>query len=172
MLFSSCISHPPIPLKISHFGQAGSLRHNVEVYRGFTSALKSTNEHFGQQARTGAGLLGDWSFAKGTRLVIKQKVSTFIHCRKRFGVQASWLASSQLASSVFTLGTAAVLPFYALMIFAPKAEMGKFCWNIFNSIFPCGDIDDRPLLVLNLSGVRSSDEPIVNCIIYLRFGGL
>ncbi|XVF71636.1 hypothetical protein PTKIN_Ptkin12aG0054900 [Pterospermum kingtungense] len=125
MLFSSCISHPPIPLKISHFGQAGSLRHNVEVYRGFTSALKSTNEHFGQQARTGAGLLGDWSFAKGTRLVIKQKVSTFIHCRKRFGVQASWLASSQLASSVFTLGTAAVLPFYALMIFAPKAEMTK-----------------------------------------------
>lgn len=36
------------------------------------------------------------------------------------------LASPQIASSVFTLGTAAVLPFYALMIFAPKAEMVSF----------------------------------------------
>ena len=36
------------------------------------------------------------------------------------------LTTSQIASSVFTLGTAAVLPFYTLMIFAPKAELVKF----------------------------------------------
>lgn len=33
------------------------------------------------------------------------------------------LANSQIASSVFTLGTVAVLPFYTLMVVAPKAEL-------------------------------------------------
>lgn len=33
------------------------------------------------------------------------------------------LTNSQIASSVFTLGTAAVLPFYTLMVLAPKAEL-------------------------------------------------
>lgn len=33
------------------------------------------------------------------------------------------LPSSQVASSVFTLGTAGVLPFYTVMIAAPKAEL-------------------------------------------------
>ncbi|KAI8534417.1 hypothetical protein RHMOL_Rhmol10G0087800 [Rhododendron molle] len=36
---------------------------------------------------------------------------------------AAGLASSQIVSSVFTLGTAAVLPFYTLMVLAPKAEL-------------------------------------------------
>ncbi|GFZ18950.1 abscisic acid (aba)-deficient 4 [Actinidia rufa] len=36
-----------------------------------------------------------------------------------------WVASSQIASSVFTLGTASVLPFYTLMVLAPKAELTK-----------------------------------------------
>ncbi|XVE72069.1 hypothetical protein DITRI_Ditri11bG0009100 [Diplodiscus trichospermus] len=35
------------------------------------------------------------------------------------------LTTSQIASNVFTLGTAAVLPFYTLMIFAPTAELTK-----------------------------------------------
>lgn len=35
------------------------------------------------------------------------------------------LTSSQIASSVFTLGTAAVLPFYTLMVVAPKAEVTR-----------------------------------------------
>ncbi|KAF3670792.1 putative caffeoylshikimate esterase-like isoform X2 [Capsicum annuum] len=35
------------------------------------------------------------------------------------------LPSSQVASSVFTLGTAAVLPFYTLMVAAPKAELTR-----------------------------------------------
>ena len=33
------------------------------------------------------------------------------------------LPSSQLAASVFTFGTVAVLPFYTLMVAAPKAEL-------------------------------------------------
>ncbi|XP_007033263.2 PREDICTED: protein ABA DEFICIENT 4, chloroplastic isoform X2 [Theobroma cacao] len=126
MVFSSCISHPLVSLKISHFEQPSNLRHNVKPDQRFTSALKSrTTEHFGQRAGIGSGILGEWSFARGTRLVIRQKVSTFVHCRKSFEVQASWLTTSQIASSVFTLGTAAVLPFYTLMVFAPKAELTK-----------------------------------------------
>lgn len=35
----------------------------------------------------------------------------------------SGLTNSQLASSVFGLGTVAVLPFYALMVLAPKSEL-------------------------------------------------
>jgi hypothetical protein len=38
------------------------------------------------------------------------------------------LTSSQIASSVFTLGTAAVLPFYTLMVVAPKAEVVCFLY--------------------------------------------
>ncbi|KAK4602139.1 hypothetical protein RGQ29_011268 [Quercus rubra] len=35
------------------------------------------------------------------------------------------LSGSQLASSVFSLGTVAVLPFYTLMVLAPNAELTK-----------------------------------------------
>ncbi|KAI4321291.1 hypothetical protein MLD38_034693 [Melastoma candidum] len=37
------------------------------------------------------------------------------------------LASSGLASAVFSVGTFAVLPFYTLMVAAPKAEMTQKC---------------------------------------------
>lgn len=36
------------------------------------------------------------------------------------------LANPQIASGVFTVGTAAVLPFYALMVLAPKADLVCF----------------------------------------------
>ncbi|KAI8534419.1 hypothetical protein RHMOL_Rhmol10G0087900 [Rhododendron molle] len=42
-----------------------------------------------------------------------------------FPILTEGLPSSQIASSVFTLGTAAVLPFYTLMVLAPKAELTK-----------------------------------------------
>ncbi|XP_052198136.1 protein ABA DEFICIENT 4, chloroplastic isoform X2 [Diospyros lotus] len=67
----------------------------------------------------------DWSFAGGLRITIRPNVRTFHLHRKNYGVHASWLANSQIASSVFTLGTAAVLPFYTLMVVAPKAELTK-----------------------------------------------
>nr|ALE33758.1 neoxanthin synthase 2 [Erythranthe lewisii] len=46
-------------------------------------------------------------------------------CRKRSAVYASWVASSQIASSAFTLGTIAVLPFYTSMVVAPRSEFTK-----------------------------------------------
>lgn len=36
------------------------------------------------------------------------------------------LSGSQLASSAFTIGTAAVLPFYTLMVLAPNSELVCF----------------------------------------------
>ncbi|KAL3525466.1 hypothetical protein ACH5RR_013838 [Cinchona calisaya] len=43
------------------------------------------------------------------------------------------LSSSQLADSAFTLGTAAVLPFYTLMVAAPKAEFLSAIAKLFSS---------------------------------------
>ncbi|GER42634.1 abscisic acid (aba)-deficient 4 [Striga asiatica] len=40
-------------------------------------------------------------------------------------VNALWMPCSQIASSAFTLGTAAVLPFYTFMVVAPQAEFTK-----------------------------------------------
>ncbi|KAM3363222.1 protein ABA DEFICIENT 4, chloroplastic isoform X2 [Capsicum galapagoense] len=64
----------------------------------------------------------EWSFLGGSTVMRQpnlQNISQGRSCR----VSAMWLPSSQVASSVFTLGTAAVLPFYTLMVAAPKAEL-------------------------------------------------
>ncbi|KAL8034485.1 hypothetical protein ABFX02_12G032100 [Erythranthe guttata] len=45
--------------------------------------------------------------------------------RKISPVYASWMPCSQIANGAFTLGTAAVLPFYTFMVVAPKAELTK-----------------------------------------------
>lgn len=56
------------------------------------------------------------------------------HIFKFFGLKIrlvlffSGLASSQIASTAFTLGTTAVLPFYGLMVLAPKA--GLVCCSV------------------------------------------
>lgn len=43
----------------------------------------------------------------------------------RFMFFFSGFSTSQIASAAFTLGTTAVLPFYTLMVLAPKAELTK-----------------------------------------------
>lgn len=53
--------------------------------------------------------------------------------RRSYRVSAMWLPSSQVASSVFTLGTAGVLPFYTLMVAAPKAEITR---KLMESVIP------------------------------------
>lgn len=83
-------------------------------------------ELFGQQVvRVGAQLSNEWSFIHGSRVSIIPKLARFVCYRKGSGVYASWFAGPQIANSVFTLGTAAVLPFYTLMVVAPKAELTK-----------------------------------------------
>ncbi|KAF7027186.1 hypothetical protein CFC21_039251 [Triticum aestivum] len=46
-------------------------------------------------------------------------------CRAPLLRPRAWLSTSQIASSAFTLGTVAVLPFYTLMIAAPNANITK-----------------------------------------------
>ncbi|KAK9272034.1 hypothetical protein L1049_002403 [Liquidambar formosana] len=87
-----------------------------------------STELFGQKiARVGAQLSSEWSFVQGSKVTFRPKLPRSVSYRKGSGVYASWLASSQIASSVFTLGTVAVLPFYTLMVVAPKAELTKKC---------------------------------------------
>ncbi|CAE5963222.1 unnamed protein product [Arabidopsis arenosa] len=71
-----------------------------------------------------------WSFIGGSRISVQSNVSSnsYTVVRKKFsGVRASWLTTSQIASSVFAVGTTTVLPFYTLMVVAPKAEITKKC---------------------------------------------
>ncbi|CAH8257308.1 unnamed protein product [Arabidopsis lyrata] len=71
-----------------------------------------------------------WSFIGGSGISVQSNVSLNSNSvvRKKFsGVRASWLTTSQIASSVFAVGTTAVLPFYTLMVVAPKAEITKKC---------------------------------------------
>ncbi|GAV89545.1 DUF4281 domain-containing protein [Cephalotus follicularis] len=125
--FSSCFCHPQLLLKIDNLGRAIGPQHNVGVHRRSTFAFKSMSSGiFGLQvARMGTDYQIDWSFTGGSRIIIRPKAATVMGCRKCPGIHASWLSNSQIAHSVFGLGTVAVLPFYTLMVFAPKAELTK-----------------------------------------------
>ncbi|KAL3637805.1 Protein MAO HUZI 4, chloroplastic [Castilleja foliolosa] len=71
--------------------------------------------------------------SKNTKLFGKQLIRNELNrCigsnlgrRKSSAINASWLSSSDIASGAFTLGTAAVLPIYTVMVVAPKAKFTK-----------------------------------------------
>lgn len=67
----------------------------------------------------------EWSFKGGSRAITGPTIQRFARHRKSCGVYALWLSNPQIASSAFTLGTAAVLPYYTLMVVAPKSELTK-----------------------------------------------
>ncbi|KAF5737745.1 hypothetical protein HS088_TW13G00635 [Tripterygium wilfordii] len=125
MAFASCFGSPRLPLEIDHKRQAISHCHIVGVnqslyFKGITKEL------FGcRVARVGTEACSDWSFIRGSKLLIKPRVKSFVRHGMGTGIIASWFSSSQLASSAFTIGTTAVLPFYTLMVVAPKAEFTR-----------------------------------------------
>ncbi|XP_058187949.1 protein ABA DEFICIENT 4, chloroplastic-like [Rhododendron vialii] len=123
MAFSPCFPPPQLSLEINRSVVVSRLT----CSQRFTFALKCTKaEIYGQGVPVRMSkLLGDWSFMVGSTISIRPNVRIFQPYRRSCIVRASWLASSQIASSVFTLGTAAVLPFYSLMVLAPKAELTK-----------------------------------------------
>eukprot|EP00258_Populus_trichocarpa_P003761 XP_002305164.2 protein ABA DEFICIENT 4, chloroplastic isoform X1 [Populus trichocarpa] len=127
MAFSSCFCYPQFSLKNDCSGLTIRSHHIVGKDRKLFSSLRSNSiELFGQRvARVGADLHRDWNFLGGSRIIVHPKLTNFLVYRKSSGVNASWLTSTQIASSVFTLGTAAVLPFYTLMVVAPKAEVTR-----------------------------------------------
>lgn len=66
-----------------------------------------------------------WSSVGGLRPVNKPNLGKKISRRKRSVTCASWLPNCEIASSAFTFGTVAVLPFYTSMVIAPRSEFTK-----------------------------------------------
>ncbi|KAK4490576.1 hypothetical protein RD792_001259 [Penstemon davidsonii] len=127
MALSSCFSSS-LSLKIDRPSLRSKTSCESRVSQTHILALKSINtELFGQQV-LGKGKIKcvGWSFLGGSRYISKPNIGRNMMCRKSSSaVYASWLSSSQIASSAFTLGTVAVLPIYTFMVVAPKADITK-----------------------------------------------
>nr|XP_043606581.1 protein ABA DEFICIENT 4, chloroplastic isoform X2 [Erigeron canadensis] len=119
MAFSSCLCHYQLALKINLLTTAA--QHSKSTY-----ALKTVNTEF-YGMHIGCKLRSEWSFAGGSRAIVLRNPRSLSLHRKNLPLQASWFTSPHLAGDAFTLGTAAVLPFYTLMVAAPKAELTKKC---------------------------------------------
>nr|GEX81951.1 protein ABA deficient 4, chloroplastic [Tanacetum cinerariifolium] len=116
---SSCLCHHQLALKINLL--TNTVRHLKSAV-----ALKAVNtDLYGIQI--GCNLRKGWTFVGGSRTIVIPNPGSFNLRPKSSLLQASWFSNPQVASDAFTLGTAAVLPFYTLMIAAPKAELTKKC---------------------------------------------
>lgn len=124
MALSGCFAYPQISAKIERHGPVHT--HHHAVPRLTLSLQHFDTEPIGQRVPTlTAGISYGRSFLSDSSITVRPKVGKFTVSRKTCGVCHSWLANSQIASGVFTLGTAAVLPFYTLMVVAPTAELTK-----------------------------------------------
>ncbi|KAJ7971227.1 protein ABA DEFICIENT 4, chloroplastic [Quillaja saponaria] len=120
MAFSSCLFHSAIPVKgIESVGK-------VRKGQRFSFPIRSYGAELCGQCAMKARVDSsrNWSFIGGSRVILKPKAARSLY-RKNSGVYASWLSGSYIASSVFTLGTVAVIPFYTLMVLAPESELTK-----------------------------------------------
>ncbi|XP_010528480.1 PREDICTED: protein ABA DEFICIENT 4, chloroplastic [Tarenaya hassleriana] len=126
MALSSCLFQP-LSSHISIAQNHNVRRNSVTGFdlRSINTALNGQTFFVSSRTR----FHSHWSFARGSRIAPLPSVASdpSLGFRKVSCIQASWLTSTQIASSVFTLGTAAVLPFYTLMVVAPKAELTKKC---------------------------------------------
>ncbi|XP_020222820.1 protein ABA DEFICIENT 4, chloroplastic [Cajanus cajan] len=122
--------HSPLALKIDHLGQTIKPCGTVKGQK-FPFPIRSNGAELGHcnqsqlNQRSRVNFIRDWSFIGGSRVDVKPKPMRLVPFRKANRVYASWLTGSQLASSAFTLGTTAVLPFYTLMVLAPNSELTK-----------------------------------------------
>ncbi|XP_074376204.1 protein ABA DEFICIENT 4, chloroplastic-like isoform X2 [Apium graveolens] len=99
----------------------GQSRLNTVAIEGINSDL------YGQHLVLWTKMRKEWSFKGGSTSIAVPTIQRSVLYRKSLEVQASWFTNSHIASSVFTLATAAVLPFYTLMVLAPKANLTKKC---------------------------------------------
>ncbi|KAL0350323.1 UNVERIFIED_CONTAM: protein ABA DEFICIENT 4, chloroplastic [Sesamum radiatum] len=75
-----------------------------------------------------------WNFVGGSRTINIPNLGRDSCSRKGSAVYASWVPSAhQIASSAFTWGTVAVLPFYTFMLVAPQAEFLPGIAKMFSS---------------------------------------
>ncbi|KAK4347938.1 hypothetical protein RND71_034277 [Anisodus tanguticus] len=78
-----------------------------------------------QLGEFGTKLSSRGSSLGGSRIIIQLNLQRILPQRKSSRVSACWLPSSEIASTAFTVGTAAVLPFYTIMVVAPKAQLTR-----------------------------------------------
>ncbi|KAJ4973873.1 hypothetical protein NE237_007047 [Protea cynaroides] len=127
MVPSACSGSSQMSLKVNQIWHFKPHCHTVnrEQRSAFSVKAMSTNLVGQQDAVIGIMQSRDWSFLRGSIFVFSSNVVGCVPHGRSYKVSASWFANYQIASSVFTLGTAAVLPFYILMVLAPKAELTK-----------------------------------------------
>ncbi|QCE12944.1 hypothetical protein DEO72_LG10g4195 [Vigna unguiculata] len=129
MSFSSCLSHSPLTLK--PIKPCGSVVKGQSFAFSFRSHGPELCDRDIVRSRRLQGnlprvnLSGDWSFIGGSKIVMKPNATRLLHYPKRGQMQASCFIGSQLASTAFTAGTVAVLPFYTLMVLAPNSDLTK-----------------------------------------------
>ncbi|WOH00294.1 hypothetical protein DCAR_0519653 [Daucus carota subsp. sativus] len=129
MPLSSCLCCYQISsLKTEHSSLTRKGFYNISKIQLNPVAIEGTNSDlYGQHVVLWTKMRKEWSFKRGSISIAGPTMERFVLHRKSSGVQASWFTNSQIASSVFTLATAAVLPFYTLMVLAPKATLTKKC---------------------------------------------
>lgn len=129
MPLSSCLGCYPISsLKTEHSTLTTKPLCNISKNRPNTVAIEGTNSDlYGQHVVLWTKMRKEWSFKGGSTAIPVPTIQRFVLYRKSSEVRASWFSNSHIASSVFTLATAAVLPFYTLMVLAPKANLTKKC---------------------------------------------
>lgn len=119
---SSCFCHSQIPLKMNCRAPASvslSTRRNHTAFLALREIISQRIGGFGTKLSSGGSSLG------GSRVIIQLNLQRTLSQRKSSRVHACWLPSSEIASTAFTVGTAAVLPFYTVMVVAPKAELTR-----------------------------------------------
>ncbi|XP_009618393.1 protein ABA DEFICIENT 4, chloroplastic isoform X2 [Nicotiana tabacum] len=135
-LTSTCFCRSQFSLKTDSWAPAltSHILRNIRRNQPASSALKTiTPDLLSQEIwKGGSKHSNGWSFLGGSRVILQPNLQN-LQQRKSCRVSAIWLPNSQIASSVFTLGTAAVLPFYTLMVVAPKAQLLPGIAKMFSS---------------------------------------
>ncbi|KAK1373689.1 protein ABA DEFICIENT 4, chloroplastic-like [Heracleum sosnowskyi] len=116
MPLSSCLYCYSISsLKTEHSTLTTKPLCNISKNRLNTVAIEGTNSDlYGQHVLLWTKMRKEWSFKGGSTSIAVPTIQRSVLYRKSSEVHASWFTNSQIASSVFTLATAAVLPFYTL----------------------------------------------------------
>ncbi|CAN4123623.1 unnamed protein product [Withania somnifera] len=123
---SSCFCHSQISLKMNC--RAPTLMSKVPLNTRTTSlALREMKSNLLRQCIGGLGtkFSSGGSSLGGSGVIVQLNLQRNLSQRKSSRVSACWLPSSEVASTAFTVGTAAVLPFYTIMVVAPKAELTR-----------------------------------------------
>ncbi|CAH9105585.1 unnamed protein product [Cuscuta europaea] len=123
MAASSCFASPLIPVS-SQLNYYPSLDSRGNQNSVIVTARTAIRKIYYQKIGKG-NLWSECSFLGKSGASVQPIIGRKSLHRKNFGVSASFLSASQIASSAFTWGTVAVLPFYTFMVAAPRSDLTK-----------------------------------------------